>query len=81
MAAAQERPFVNNLVWLSAADRRRIHLLPPGPGRYYLFGYRCWAGPPPLARSRELHTVRADGLTILSVLYTPSRQPDPAKLP
>ncbi|OWP64341.1 hypothetical protein CDA63_04715 [Hymenobacter amundsenii] len=80
VAAAEQRPFVNNLVWLPPADQRRIHLVPPGPGRYHLFGYRRWAGPPPAALGREVYAVRADGLTILSVLYT-TTWPRPAKLP
>lgn len=67
--AAEDQPLRNNLVWLSAADQQRIRVVGPGPGRYYLFGYRGWPGPPPAGLGREVHSVQADGLPILSVLY------------
>ncbi|WP_157541624.1 hypothetical protein [Hymenobacter aerophilus] len=71
VAVAEGQSFLNNLVWLSPADQQRIHLTAPGPGRYYLFGYRAWAGPPPPTLGRTVYQVQADGLPILSVLYQP----------
>ncbi|MBT2556524.1 hypothetical protein J7E24_01870 [Hymenobacter sp. ISL-91] len=72
VAAAEEQPLLNNLVWLSPIDQQRIRVLDePGPGRYYFFGYRAWPGLLPTGRGQEVHHVEADGLTILSVLYQP----------
>ncbi|NVO32220.1 hypothetical protein [Hymenobacter lapidiphilus] len=72
VAAAEEQPLLNNLVWLSPTDRQRIHVLnEPGPRRYYFFGYRAWPSPLPTGQGREMYRVDADGLTILSVLYQP----------
>ncbi|MBT9392118.1 hypothetical protein KLP40_02990 [Hymenobacter sp. NST-14] len=78
VAAAEQQPLLNNLAWLATADRQRIHLVPPGPGRYYLLGYRSWPGPAPAERGRSVYTVRADGLPILSVLYLPVPPGPPA---
>ncbi|SDY27974.1 hypothetical protein [Hymenobacter psychrophilus] len=72
VAATEQTPLFNNLIWLTPADQQRIQLVAePGPGRYYLFGYRAWPGAAPAGRGRAVYQVKADGLTILSVLYEP----------
>jgi hypothetical protein len=60
-------PIENNKVWLAPADRARLVLAPGAAGRYFLTGYRHMAGAYPDSVGQEVFTVRAGGVTILSV--------------
>ncbi|MFD2785669.1 hypothetical protein [Hymenobacter rubripertinctus] len=63
-------PFENNLALLPAADRARFVFAPEEPGHYYITGFRFRPVHLTPEMGRLLHTVRADGVTVLVVCQT-----------
>ncbi|RSK37512.1 ArnT family glycosyltransferase [Hymenobacter metallilatus] len=60
-------PFENNRALLPAPDRARLRFNPEAPNRYFLMGYRRFAGQLWPEMGEEVYVVKADGLPILSV--------------
>ena len=58
----------NNLAIMKPADRARFRVGGPGPTQYFLGAYRTRNEPYPDSLGREIYTVNAYGMKVLSVL-------------
>ncbi|GAA4390007.1 hypothetical protein [Hymenobacter koreensis] len=57
-----------NILILSAEQRARLVVVPPGEGTYFLAFYRCWPYPSYEGRGWEVHAEYSNGVKILSVM-------------
>ncbi|AHJ99707.1 ArnT family glycosyltransferase [Hymenobacter swuensis] len=64
-------PFENNREMLAPADQQRLIADPNAPGRYYITGYRDTPGRVTPEMGQEVYSVKAGGVTILSVCKRP----------
>jgi len=68
VSAPVSTPLIANSLLLSTAEQARLHILrAPQQGRYFITNYRWHPHPYPDSLGREIYTIRAEGLKILSI--------------
>ena len=75
VGATEYAPLSNNAAWLAPADRARLVMVPRDSCRYLFTAYRSRLPAYADSVGREIGTVQADGLKILSIIERPKAKP------